>query len=115
MTDPKADLCYPALTPFKFRGVVVKPPAFVQMSADEARLYQAAGVIGGEDAAVLAPESETDGESSTESVAEAAQRAAAEAEAVALAEAEARIEAEKNAQTKPAATPKKAATKKVAK
>jgi hypothetical protein len=48
------DLCYPALTPFKFKGNIVKPPAFVQMSADEAAPYLAAQVIG-EDAA-LPPE-----------------------------------------------------------
>jgi hypothetical protein len=44
------DLCYPVLTPFKFKGNIVKPPALVQMSADEAAPYLAAQVIG-EDAA----------------------------------------------------------------
>jgi len=62
MTEPTTDLCYPVLTPFKFHGVIVKPPAYVQMSADEAPLYQAAGVIGGEDTAALPPEPETDDE-----------------------------------------------------
>lgn len=48
------DLCYPVLTPFKFKGQVVKPPAFVQMSAEQAAPYLAEQVIG-EDAA-LPPE-----------------------------------------------------------
>lgn len=62
MSKPATDLCYPVLTPFKFRGVVIKPPVFVQMSADEAQAYQAAGVLGGEDVAALPPEPETDGD-----------------------------------------------------
>jgi hypothetical protein len=47
-----ADLSYPVLMPFKFNGAIVKPPAFVQMSADEAVQYIDAKVIG-EEAAVL--------------------------------------------------------------
>lgn len=48
------DFFYPVLTPFKFKGTAVKPPAFVQMSADEAEPYLAAQVIGKE--SVLPPE-----------------------------------------------------------
>lgn len=48
MSDSKPDLFYQALTPFKFQGCVIKPPAFVQMSAEEARPYQAAGVVSDE-------------------------------------------------------------------
>lgn len=50
MSDSKPDLFYQTLTPFKFRGCVIKPPAFVQMSAEEARPYQAAGVVSDEGA-----------------------------------------------------------------
>ena len=46
------DLCYPVLTPIKFKGNIVKPPAFVQMSADEAAPYLAEQLIG-VDAALL--------------------------------------------------------------
>lgn len=56
MSTTKPQLCYPVLTPFKLRGVVVKPPAFIQLETDEAREYQAAGVLGGEDVASLPPQ-----------------------------------------------------------
>lgn len=65
MTNPSNDLCYPVLTPFKFRGVVVKPPAFIQLGADEASEYQEAGVLGGHDVAVLTPEPESNGHNET--------------------------------------------------
>jgi hypothetical protein len=55
MNEPTA-LCYPIREPFKFRGVTVKPPAFVQMERDEARKYIDAGVIGDEDEASLVPD-----------------------------------------------------------
>lgn len=48
MSESKPDLFYQTLTPFKFHGCVIKPPACVQMSADEARPYQAAGVVSDE-------------------------------------------------------------------
>lgn len=51
---PTADMCYPVLTPFKFKGQVIKPPAFVQMSAEQAAPYLAEKVIGEE--AALPPE-----------------------------------------------------------
>lgn len=70
MSDSKPSLCYPVLTPLKFRGVVVKPPALIQMGADEARQYQDAGVLGGEDVACLPP---GDGEGSTREYPEGAE------------------------------------------
>ena len=48
MSEKTTDLCYPILTPFKFQGVVVKPPAFIQLSDEEAEPLIAAGVIGGD-------------------------------------------------------------------
>ncbi len=39
---------YEVLTPFKLGGVVVKPPAFVELTADEAAQFQEAGVISDE-------------------------------------------------------------------
>lgn len=110
MTDPKTDLCYPVLTPFKFGRVIVKPPAFIQMSAEEAREYQAAGVLGGEKDAALSPDPEGDDEPETPAPVDVAP-ATAEAEAptaVAPASAEA-------AASKPATATKKAAKKKAAK
>ena len=41
---------YEVLQPFKFAGIVVKPPEWVEMSADDAREYQEAGVLGTEEA-----------------------------------------------------------------
>lgn len=49
MTDqkpPSTELCYPVLTPFKFEGVIVKPPAFIQLSEEEAAPYIADEVLG---------------------------------------------------------------------
>ena len=45
---PKAgtDLFYPVLTPTKHKGKIVKPPVFLQLSADDAAPYLAAQVIG---------------------------------------------------------------------
>jgi hypothetical protein len=84
MTEP-TDLCYPVREPFKFRRVVVKPPAFVQMGRDEAKPYIAVGVIGGEDEACLVPGD-----------AERLEAARLEAERQAVADAEAaRLEAER--------------------
>ena len=48
MSKEITDLCYPILTPFKFQGVVVKPPAFIQLSDEEAEPLIADGVIGGD-------------------------------------------------------------------
>ncbi len=59
MTEP-TELCYPVLTPFKFGGVIVKPPAFVQMRRDAANAYIDAGVISNEDKAALVPDSDAE-------------------------------------------------------
>lgn len=56
MSKTSSQLCYPVLMPFKFQGAVVKPPVFVQLAADQARQYQDAGVLGGEDVACLPPD-----------------------------------------------------------
>lgn len=37
---------YEVLEPFKFQGVPVKPPSFIEMTAAEALPYQEAGVLG---------------------------------------------------------------------
>jgi hypothetical protein len=39
------------LSPFKHNGVVIKPPAWIEMTWDEAKDYQDAGVLGDEPAA----------------------------------------------------------------
>lgn len=43
--EPEGGWCYPVLTPFKLRGVIVKE-GFVQLTTKEAGPYLAAGVIG---------------------------------------------------------------------
>lgn len=48
--DAPARVCFEVLTPFKFRGSVLKPPAWIEMSEDDAAIYQAAGVLGTEPA-----------------------------------------------------------------
>lgn len=48
--DAPARVCFEVLAPFKFRGSVVKPPAWVEISEDDAAIYQAAGVLGTEPA-----------------------------------------------------------------
>lgn len=57
------------LSPFKFRGSVVKPPAWIELSDEEAKLYQAAGVLGTEPGEV--PDTDA---SADESAADAAAR-----------------------------------------
>lgn len=47
---PAATSLYPVLAPFKFAGVVVKPPEWIELNADEAREYQEAGVLGTKEA-----------------------------------------------------------------
>ena len=42
--------CFEVLSPFKYDGVVVKPPAWIEMSWEEAQDYQDAGVLGDEPA-----------------------------------------------------------------
>ncbi|MBH1447192.1 hypothetical protein I5U30_03745 [Stenotrophomonas maltophilia] len=42
--------CFEVLSPFKHNGVVVKPPAWIQMTWEEAQDYQDAGVLGDEPA-----------------------------------------------------------------
>lgn len=42
--------CFEVLSPFKHNGVVVKPPAWIEMTWDEAEDYQDAGVLGDEPA-----------------------------------------------------------------
>jgi hypothetical protein len=82
MTEPFA-LCFPVLTPFKFRGVIVKPPAFVQMERDEARPYFYAGVIGTEQDSALVPDAEAEAEAQrlADEQADAERKAAEAAEA----------------------------------
>ncbi|HGM6612477.1 hypothetical protein D7Y32_01880 [Stenotrophomonas maltophilia] len=43
--------CFEVLSPFKHNGVVIKPPAWIEMTWDEAEDYQDAGVLGDEPAA----------------------------------------------------------------
>ncbi|ASE54594.1 TPA: hypothetical protein UNJ94_000114 [Stenotrophomonas maltophilia] len=49
-TDGEVDApntwCFEVLSPFKHNGVVVKPPAWIEMTWDEAEDYQDAGVLG---------------------------------------------------------------------
>lgn len=49
--DASNSWCFEVLSPFKHNGVVVKPPAWIQMTWDEAEDYQDAGVLGDEPAA----------------------------------------------------------------
>ncbi|HGM5881351.1 TPA: hypothetical protein ACKP5P_001440 [Stenotrophomonas maltophilia] len=42
--------CFEVLSPFKHNGAVVKPPAWIEMTWDEAEDYQDAGVLGDEPA-----------------------------------------------------------------
>lgn len=44
--EPEGGWCYPVLTPTKFRGALIKPPAFIQLTAQEAAPYLAANVVG---------------------------------------------------------------------
>ncbi|HCT25279.1 MAG TPA: hypothetical protein DIW85_03590 [Stenotrophomonas sp.] len=48
--DAPARVCFEVLTPFKFKGHPVKPPAWIELSEDDAAIYQAAGVLGTEPA-----------------------------------------------------------------
>lgn len=48
--DAPARVCFEVLTPFKFKGHPVKPPAWIEISEDDAAIYQAAGVLGSEPA-----------------------------------------------------------------
>lgn len=48
--DAPARVCFEVLTPFKFKGRPVKPPAWIEISEDDAAIYQAAGVLGTEPA-----------------------------------------------------------------
>lgn len=48
--DAPARVCFEVLTPFKFKGHPVKPPAWIEISEDDAAIYQAAGVLGTEPA-----------------------------------------------------------------
>ncbi|HEY1136576.1 MAG TPA: hypothetical protein VGE64_03705 [Xanthomonadaceae bacterium] len=77
MTEP-TDLCFLVLTPFKYKRVIVKPPAFVQMSREEAREYIAAGVIGGEEDAALVPDDDAERLAAEEAQRQEAERLAAE-------------------------------------
>ena len=42
--------CFEVLSPFKHEGVVVKPPAWIEMTWEGAQAYQNAGVLGDEPA-----------------------------------------------------------------
>lgn len=44
-------MCFEVLSPFKHNDVVVKPPAWIEMTWEEAQAYQDAGVLGDEPAA----------------------------------------------------------------
>lgn len=48
--DVPSAWCFELLSPFKHNGVVVKPPAWIEMTWDEAEDYQEAGVLGDEPA-----------------------------------------------------------------
>lgn len=48
------------LAPFKFNGTVIKPPSWIALSADDAALYQAHGVLGAEPGEL--PDTEATGE-----------------------------------------------------
>lgn len=48
--DAPARVCFEVLTPFKFKGHPVKPPAWIEISEDDAAIYQDAGVLGSEPA-----------------------------------------------------------------
>ncbi len=48
--DAPSTWCFEVLSPFKYDGVVVKPPAWIEMTWDEAEDYQEAGVLGDEPA-----------------------------------------------------------------
>ncbi|HHA2860816.1 hypothetical protein D7Y57_06115 [Stenotrophomonas maltophilia] len=48
--DAPARVCFEVLAPFKFRGSVRKPPAWIEISEDDAAIYQAAGLLGTEPA-----------------------------------------------------------------
>jgi len=48
--DAPSTWCFEVLSPFKHNGVVIKPPAWIEMTWDEAEDYQEAGVLGDEPA-----------------------------------------------------------------
>lgn len=51
-------VAFEVLSPFKFLGVVLKPPVWVEMTSDEATEYQEAGVLGTEASLVTDDEDE---------------------------------------------------------
>lgn len=57
--DPGESAIYEVLTPFKFRGLIVKPPEWIELGANEAKPYQAAGVLGTEPGEVPADDDES--------------------------------------------------------
>ena len=56
--NPSAELAYPVLTPIKFHGEYIKPPCFIQLSAEEAAPLIADGYLGEE--AALPPDDSDD-------------------------------------------------------
>lgn len=56
--NERPDLCYLVLTPIKFQGMVIKPPRFMQLTAEEAEPMIAAGLIAA-DAALSLEEAAT--------------------------------------------------------
>ncbi len=58
--DPGESAIYEVLTPFKFRGLIVKPPEWIELGANEAKPYQAAGVLGTEPGEVPTDDDESD-------------------------------------------------------
>lgn len=79
MTNPAEVLIYPIIEPFKLRREVVKPPGFVQLSREEARPFIEVGVIGAEEQAALAPDSEAEAQRLTDEQAAADAKAAKDA------------------------------------
>lgn len=47
---PEGGWCYQVIEPFKFKGSVIKPGVWIQLTDDEAEIYGDAGVIGNDQA-----------------------------------------------------------------
>lgn len=62
-----ATAMFAVLAPFKFRDAVVKPPAWIELTAAEAREYQDAEVLGTEPADVAGDTNASSEEGGTES------------------------------------------------
>lgn len=73
-TTQASTALYEVLTPFKFRGVILKPPTWIELTEREALPYQEDGVLGTEPADVPDPNSDvaSTSDSSGENPADAA-------------------------------------------